>query len=172
MQTIQIGLSVLSNIILGGITGAIINVISCVRNILCYKDKLDMKAKIIITILSVVLSIAFNNLAFIGLLPLLATTLYVWFMNEQNIIKFKILMIVTSVMWFIYDMVILSYTSAIFDFLTALATVFAIIQILIKNKKICRFLKSYDIIIPVPIHYNRKLERRNRNSKKMCRRNL
>ena len=30
---------------------------------------------------------------------------------------------------------------------------------LIKNKKICRFLKSYDIIIPVPIHYNRKVTR-------------
>lgn len=29
----------------------------------------------------------------------------------------------------------------------------------IKNKKICRFLKCYDIIIPVPIHYNRKITR-------------
>jgi len=33
------------------------------------------------------------------------------------------------------------------------------INFLIKNKKICRFLKSYDIIIPVPIHYNRKVTR-------------
>ena len=46
VQTIQIGLSVLSNILLGGITGAIINAISCVRNILCYKDKLGKIAKI------------------------------------------------------------------------------------------------------------------------------
>ena len=41
VQTIQIGLSVLSNIILGGITGAIINAVSCIRNILCYKEKLS-----------------------------------------------------------------------------------------------------------------------------------
>ena len=33
------------------------------------------------------------------------------------------------------------------------------VNFLIKNKKICRFLKSYDIIIPVPIHYNRKITR-------------
>ena len=33
------------------------------------------------------------------------------------------------------------------------------INFFIKNKKICRFLKSYDIIIPVPIHNKRKLER-------------
>ena len=135
IQTIQIFLLVVSNLVLGGITGAIINVISCIRNILCYKDKLDLKAKIIITVLSIVLSVVFNNLAFAGLLPLIATTIYVWFMNEKNIIKFKILMIVTAIMWFIYDIVILSYTSAIFDFLTAVAAIIAIIQILKKIKK-------------------------------------
>lgn len=36
IQTIQIGLSVISNIILGGITGAIINSISLVRNIMIW----------------------------------------------------------------------------------------------------------------------------------------
>ncbi len=32
-------------------------------------------------------------------------------------------------------------------------------EIILKNKKICRFLESYDIIIPVPIHKIRKNER-------------
>lgn len=36
-QTIQIMIIIISNIILGGITGAIINIICCIRNILCYK---------------------------------------------------------------------------------------------------------------------------------------
>lgn len=35
----------------------------------------------------------------------------------------------------------------------------AFVKFIIKNKKICRFLKSYDIIIPVPIHYSRKVTR-------------
>ena len=35
----------------------------------------------------------------------------------------------------------------------------AIVNFIIKNEKICRFFKSYDIIIPVPIHYNRKITR-------------
>ena len=35
----------------------------------------------------------------------------------------------------------------------------AFINFIIKNEKICRFLKSYDIIIPVPIHYSRKVTR-------------
>ena len=35
----------------------------------------------------------------------------------------------------------------------------AFVNFVIKSEKICRFLKSYDIIIPVPIHYNRKVTR-------------
>ena len=35
----------------------------------------------------------------------------------------------------------------------------AFVNFIIKNKKICRFLKNYDIIIPVPIHYKRKIKR-------------
>ena len=60
-QTVQIGMSVISNIILGGITGAIINALSMIRNILCYKNKLGLKEKIIITILAIILTFKFNN---------------------------------------------------------------------------------------------------------------
>ena len=35
----------------------------------------------------------------------------------------------------------------------------SIVNFMIKNKKICSFFKSYDIIIPVPINKKRKLER-------------
>ena len=61
-QTIQIGLSVISNIVLGGISGAIINAINLIRNILCYKEKLKTKEKIIITLLATILICKFNNL--------------------------------------------------------------------------------------------------------------
>ena len=105
-QTIQIGLYVISDLILGGITGAIINVLSFVRNVLCYKDKLGNKEKIIITILSLTLSISFNNLGIIGLLPLISTVVYLWLMNIKNVVKFKVLIIFTTVLWFIYDIYI------------------------------------------------------------------
>ena len=35
----------------------------------------------------------------------------------------------------------------------------AFITFMLKNKKVCGFLQNYDIIIPVPIHNNRKLKR-------------
>lgn len=135
IQTIQIGLSTLSTIVLGGITGTIINALSCVRNILCYKDKLDLKAKIILIFLAITLSLTFNNQGFIGLFPLISTIAYISLMNTKDVIKFKCLIIFTMFMWLIYDLYIKSYTSAIFDFMNIIANIISIVQIGLKNKK-------------------------------------
>jgi len=129
LQTLQIGLSVISNIVLGGITGAIINGLSCIRNILCYKDKLNLNAKVIITVLAIGLSLSLNNLGLIGLLPLISTIVYIWLMNIKDVIKFKILIIFTMVMWLIYDLTIKSYTSAIFDFMCIITNIISIFKL-------------------------------------------
>ena len=136
VQTVQIGLSVASNIVLGGIVGAIINALSCVRNILCYKDKLGLKEKIIITLLATILSIVFNNLGIIGILPLISTIVYLWLMNLQDVIKFKILIIFTMVLWLIYDICIKSYTSALFDFMTVIANIVSLYSIIKKKGEV------------------------------------
>ena len=131
-QTIQIGLSIISNLVLGGISGAIINALSFIRNILCYNDKLKIKQKTIITLLATALIIRFNNLGIIGYLPLISTITYIWFMDVKNVKKFKLLIVVTMIMWFVYDLCIRLYTSAIFDFLTIIANIITIF--FIKNK--------------------------------------
>lgn len=129
IQTIEISLFVISNVILGGITGAINNAITCIRNILCYKNKLGLKEKILIIILASILTIFFNNIGIIGLLPLIALILYTSFMNIQDIIKFKILLIINSAIWLIYDIYVNLYTSAIFDLATIISNIISIIQI-------------------------------------------
>lgn len=132
IQTIQIGLSVVSNAILGGITGAIINILSCVRNILCYKNKLNKVAKTILIFLAIILSFKFNNLGILGTLPLISMVVYILFMNVKDVIKFKYLIIFTMIMWFVYDLYVKSYTSAVFNFVNIIANIISIIQI--KNK--------------------------------------
>lgn len=135
VQTIQISLLVVSNIILGGITGAITNAISCLRNILCYKNKYDKKIKIGLIILSVVLSLSFNNLGFIGLLPVISNVLYTWLMDIKSVIKFKYLVALTLLLWFIYDLYIMSYTSALFDLLSSVTNIIGIYKIKKQRKK-------------------------------------
>lgn len=133
-QTIQTGLFVLSNIILGGITGAIINVIGCIRNILCYKNKLGLTSKIIITFISVLFSLKFNTQGIIGLLPMINTVIYMWLMNTKDAIKFKTLNIFTTTMWLIYDLSINSYTSSAFNFANIIANITTISKMK-KSKK-------------------------------------
>ena len=101
VQSIEIGLFIISNLILNGISGAIINTINFIRNIICYKDKLDLKIKIILTVISIVLTLCFNNLGLIGLLPLISALIYLWFMTIKDVIKFKILIIVSVLLWLI-----------------------------------------------------------------------
>ena len=127
-QSIQIGLFVISNLVLNGISGAIINAISFVRNILCYKNKLFLKEKIIITIISIVLILCFNNLGLIGFLPLISTIVYLWFMTVEDVIKFKLLMILIMLLWSVYDFTIKAYTACVFDILTVIANIISIIK--------------------------------------------
>jgi len=133
IETIEIIIFIVADIFLGGFTAAVNNFFNCVRNILCYKNKLGLKEKILITILSVVFSLSINNLGLIGLLPLIATTVYLWIINIKDIIKFKILTIFIMIMWLIHDLVIKSYVSAIFDLGFIITNIISIFQ-LSKNK--------------------------------------
>lgn len=137
IQTIQIILFALSDLVLGGITGTIINIISSIRNILCYKGKLNIISKVILIILSVVLSLYFNNLGIIGLLPLISNILYILFMNVKNVVKFKWLLITSTSLWVVYDFSIKAFLSVGFDFMCIITNIIAIWQIkyIIKNNK-------------------------------------
>jgi len=126
IQSIQIFLFILSNAVLGGITGVIINLVSFIRNILCYKDVFNLKVKIFLISVSIILSLLFNNLGIIGFLPLISTVLYTFLMDIKDVIRFKYINIIVTTLWFIYDIFILSFTSAAFDFMCIIANIITI----------------------------------------------
>ena len=97
-------------------------------------NKKEKTEFIVFTILAIILTFKFNNLEYIGLLPLISTVSYIWLMNIKDVRKFKLLIIFTMLMWLIYDVVIKSYTSAIFDFMNIIANMLTLLQIkLVKN---------------------------------------
>ena len=134
VHSVEKALSVVSNIVLNGITGAITNAIGFVRNLLCYKDKLKTKEKIIIIVATLVFSLQYNNLGIVGLLPIFATVLYTLFMDTKNIIKFKILAISTTIMWLIYNAYIMAYTSVVIQIFQIVANIIAVWRINKENK--------------------------------------
>ena len=70
------------------------------------------------SIISIILTIYFNNHGLLGYLPLISGLIYLWFMTVKDVIKFKILIIVSVVFWLIYDFIIQSYTASVFDLIT------------------------------------------------------
>lgn len=128
-QTTELILAVISNIFLGGITGAIVNALGCIRNILCYKEKLNNMAKFIIIAIVAILSLSFNNLGFIGILPVISMIIYIVFMNVKDVVKFKFLIIISMILWLVYDAYIKSYISVSFDFMNIVVNIISIIQI-------------------------------------------
>lgn len=129
IQTLQILAFAISDLILGGYTGTIVNLISLVRNYLCYKDKLARDNKIILILSCTIFSLLFNNLGLLGFLPLISTVVYTCFMDVKNTIKLKLLIIFTMVLWLIYDIFIHSYISAVFDFFSIIANTVTIYQL-------------------------------------------
>ena len=129
LQIIQMFLLMISNLILGGITGAISNVIGCIRNYLCYKDKMNTITKMLIIIITTAISLYFNNLGIIGLLPIMSTILYTWLIDSKNIIYFKLSIVITMIMWCIYDFNIKSYIMMVIDFLTVITTSISIYKL-------------------------------------------
>lgn len=121
-QIVQMILLMASNIVLGSITGAISNAIGCIRNYLCYKEKLNFINKVLIIIVTTIISLSINTLGVIGWLPILSTILYTWLIDTKNIIHFKLSIIITMLMWFIHDFYIKSYVMAIMDILTVVTT--------------------------------------------------
>lgn len=135
LQILQIGMQTVSMLLLGAIPGAINNVLSCIRNYLCYKEVFTWPIKILLIILSFVLTVLFNNQGLLGYLPFAVCTVYILMMDMKDEIKFKILVTMTFVPWTIYYLIIKSYTGALFAAITIVTSLWTLYK-MIRTKNV------------------------------------
>lgn len=135
VQTIQLLMQALSMLLLGGVTGAVSNVLSCFRNFLCYKDKLNIVWKIILIVASIGFTIALNDQGFLGIIPAAVCTVYIIFMDVKDPVKFKLLVTLSFVPWAVYHFILKSYTGAIFDAATVVTNTVTLIKMVKENKE-------------------------------------
>lgn len=128
-QCVQFTLMGVSHYLLGGMGGVWATVVSILRNLAFFKFKVTVPLKILFVALSVVLSLGTVTLNPITWLPILATSLFTWVIDSEDIIKFKNVMILTVCMWFVYDAVHLNFISAAFDAFTVFSTGYSVWQI-------------------------------------------
>ena len=134
-QILQMITAGISNWILRSAAGVINNLIGCLRNLLCYKNKFGLKEKIVVALLATVFTIYFNDIGFIGYLPLLSTLFYIVFINVEDVIKLKLVVATTIFLWLIHDIYIKSYIYALFDIGAIIANLISVILIKSKSKK-------------------------------------
>ena len=134
VQILQIGLQSVSMLILGGITGAINNVLSCYRKYLCYKGKLSALWKAILTAISLVMTILLNEQGIIGVIPFVVCTVYIIFMDVKDPVHFKLLVTLCFLPWAVYHFVLRSYVGMACD-LAAFVTSGITLMVMIKEKR-------------------------------------
>ena len=118
VQNIQLFLQATSMLLLGGVTGAVSNVLSCYRNYLCYKDKLNTFWKAVLIAATVGMTVVLNEQGFLGVIPAIVCTVFIIFMDVKDPVKFKLLVTVTFVPWMFYHFILRSYVGAFFDVAT------------------------------------------------------
>ena len=134
VQIIQIFIQGVSMLMLGGVTGAINNLFSCVRNYLCYKEKLNRVWKGILIAASVIMTVLFNTQGWLGVIPVTVCTVYILLMDVKDPIKFKLLVTLSFVPWIVYHFALRLYVAAIFDAISVVTSAVTLF-VMMKEKK-------------------------------------
>ena len=133
VQCFQFSFQAVANLVLGGVSGFIANIISIVKNLVFFRGKQSVILKIAFMAVQILLSLGHLN-SLVQWLPIFATAIFTWFLdsNKESVLKGAI--IAAQVLWLIYDLVHLNYTGAIFD-IFAIVSNFAGILMLRKAAK-------------------------------------
>ena len=134
VQIVQLLIQGISMLLLGGVTGAVNNVFSCLRNYLCYKEKLNVYWKAILISASVVTTALLNEQGLLGIIPVAVCTVYIILMDVKDPIKFKLLVTLSFVPWTVYHFVLKLYVGAIFDVATVVSNGITLF-LMIKEKR-------------------------------------
>lgn len=134
VQIIQLSMQMVSMLLLGGVTGAVNNVLSCYRNYLCYKEKLNTFWKAVLIAATVAMTIVLNEQGILGIIPGTVCVVYILFMDMKNPVKFKFLVTLTTIPWFFYHFILKSYTGALCDAATVVIN-FITLHAMVKEQK-------------------------------------
>ena len=117
-QSVQCLFMGAGNLILGGISGFICNIVTIIRNLVFIRFRNTTAMKLFFIALQFVLSIGTLSAGWISWLPILAAALFTWFMDTKSAAKLKIIILCTQVMWLIYDLYYRNYVASAFDVMT------------------------------------------------------
>ena len=133
-QSIQCVFMGVGNLVLGGVSGFVCNIVTILRNIVFLRFRNTAVMKIFFIALQFVLSIGTLSAGWVSWLPIVSAALFTWFMDTGSEAKLKIVILCTQVMWLTYDLYYLNYVASAFDVMTFLSNCIGLSMILKKRK--------------------------------------
>ena len=115
-QCVQFGFMGFGNLLLGGTSGFISNMVGIARNLVFAKFRTTTALKIFFILLQLLLSSLGDGL--ISWLPIIAAAIFTWSLDTKSEAKLKVVIITTQVLWLIYDLYYRNYVAAAFDVMT------------------------------------------------------
>ncbi|MBQ5357196.1 MAG: YgjV family protein [Oscillospiraceae bacterium] len=129
MQTLQFGLNALSHFLLGGYGGTVASLVSVVRNIIISRWKCTTKIKIALIALQAVFTISTITANPITWIPIIAAGMFTWYIDTKDVMWFKWVIIITLVMWAVYDIYHHNYVSVWFSAFTCITNGISMVKI-------------------------------------------
>lgn len=117
-QSIQCLFMGAGNLILGGVSGFICNVVTILRNLVFARRDATLFLKLFFIAVQIVLSLGSLDDGLISWLPILAAAVFTWFLDTKSEAKLKVVILSTQVMWLVYDIFYHNYVATTFDVLT------------------------------------------------------
>ena len=128
-QSVQCLFMGAGNLILGGVSGFICNIVTIIRNLVFLKFRNTAALKIFFIALQLVLSLNSFTAGFISWLPLIAAALFTWYMDTKSPAKLKIVILCTQIMWLTYDLYYRNYVASAFDVMTFVSNVIGLYMV-------------------------------------------
>ena len=128
-QCIQFGIMGLGNLILGGVSGFISNVVGIVRNLICFKKEFTLPLKIVFVVIQAILTIIFNQSGLYGWLPFFATVVFTWSLDAKNESALKLAIIIGQILWAFHDFHFQNYSALACDIFTVVTNIVGLFMI-------------------------------------------
>jgi hypothetical protein len=106
------------NLVLGGISGFVCNIVTILRNLVFIRFRNTTLLKVFFIALQLLLSLSSLSAGWISWLPIVSAALFTWCMDTKSEKMLKIIILVTMVMWLTYDLYFRNYVAASFDVMT------------------------------------------------------
>ena len=134
-QCVQWAIMGVSNLMLGGATGFISNMISIGRNLYTLKRDLTKPVKIGFIVVQIVFSAAFNQIGWLGWLPIFAAVAFTLFLDVKDERVLKATIIFGQVLWAVFDFSLMNYTAFAFDIFTIISTAIGLMGLMRQRQK-------------------------------------